>query len=262
MAMAAAERTDKPVYIVPIVWKYRFVGDVSRRAHREMRLIERALELPSPEEVSVAARFYALQTNILAMRMRRFGFAPPASSADFFECQREFQSHLLGVLASRYHVEAGESIDRTIARFARTIRTQISAQRGTATHATLREDLEMAEEAKRLGEFSQGVYGGAMLTQEQIFESLKRTRDRLMRSGWKNALANMLPRPFGPRVVHIGVPEPIRVTPVSRHERDDYEAALLELTRASMQAKLDEINERNAASVAAYAHPNPFVRLD
>src|SRR5471032_306766 len=39
MAMKATERTDKPVFIAPLVWKYRYVGDVSRRINREMRLI-------------------------------------------------------------------------------------------------------------------------------------------------------------------------------------------------------------------------------
>ena len=72
----------------------------------------------------------------------------------------------------------------------------------------------MADEAKRLGEFSRDVYGTTTLSQEQLFESLKRTRDRLLRRGWKNSIANMLPRPFGPRVVHVGVPDRDEEVPV------------------------------------------------
>ena len=105
---------------------------------------------------------------------------------------------------------------------------------------------------------SREVYGTPTLTQEQLFESLKRTRDRLLRRGWKNVVANMLPRPFGPRVVHIGVPEPILVARVGARERAAYEAALLELARGSMQATLDGINARIAPDVGRHAHANPF----
>jgi hypothetical protein len=89
MAMNAAERTEKPVYIVPLVWKYRFVGDVSRRMHREMQLLEDGLELPRGELTSVPRRFHALQVNVLAMRMKRFGYGD--STGDFFERQAAFQ---------------------------------------------------------------------------------------------------------------------------------------------------------------------------
>jgi len=67
-----------------------------------------------------------------------------------------------------------------------------------------------------------------------------------------------MPRPFGPRVVHVGVPEPIRVSAVGAADAEDYETSLLERTRARMQEKLDEINARIASDVARFAHPNPF----
>ena len=56
--------------------------------------------------------------------------------------------------------------------------------------------------------------------------------------------------------VHVGVPEPIRVVAVKAHERADYQAALLELTRASMQASLDDINRRVAPAVEGLAVEN------
>jgi hypothetical protein len=69
----------------------------------------------------------------------------------------------------------------------------------------------------------------------------------------------MLPRPFGPRVVHIGVPEPILVVPVGREERAEYETALIDFTQALMQDKLDEINRRIAEEVRRFSYDNPFV---
>ncbi len=277
MAMQAADRTERPVYIVPLVWKYRYIGDVSGRMHREMAIIERALDLPTMPGVSVAKRFHALQLNLLAARMRSFGYEDACPSASFFERQRAFQLHLVRELMSRYRVEPSESMDRTIARLKSVILSEAKDLHSSQPEAgpSLRSlrlrsgqagrqisspslDLLQADEARRLGEMSADVYDTPLLTQEQISECLKRTRDRLMRRGWRNALANMLPCPLGARVVHVGVPEPICVTTVHRHERGDYEAALLELTRASMQSALDDINRRIAPAVEAFAVENPF----
>ena len=243
MAMRAVHETDKPVYIVPLVWKYCFTADVSARLHREMRIIERALELPATETSDVAQRFAALHENILASRMTRFGYADEQPSAGFFERQRAFQAHLVRDLSARYATEPAATMDRTIARL----------KCAAVNH---RDDAARAEEAKRLGEMSEEVYGAPTLTQEQMSECLKRTRDRLMRSGWRNVLANTLPCPLGARVVHVGVPQPIRVVAVKRHEQAEYEVALLELTRASMQAALDDINCRIASAVKAFAVRN------
>jgi hypothetical protein len=145
----------------------------------------------------------------------------------------------------------------------RTIRTQIAtahlAGANASTVRVLHRDMEMAEEAMRLGEFTRECYGAATLTQEQLSESLKRMRDRLLRRGWGHTVARMLPRPLGARVVHVGVPEPIRVARVKPAERASYEDALLELTRASMQDRLDEINRDIEPDLVAFRHPNPFI---
>lgn len=248
MACAAAARTEKPVYIVPIVWKYRYVGDVSRRLHREMQIIERALALPTGCDASLATRFHALQTDILESRIRDLGIDASNAPIDFFERQAWLQRELVARLEQRYNTEPADSTDKHIARLIRAVRGRQPLDRA---------DLAIAEEARRLGEFTRDVYGSPRLTQEQISESLKRIRDRLVRRGWRNALANMLPRPLGPRVVHVGVSEPLRV------DRGEHagagEAMLLQLARSRMQASLDEINSRIANDVGRFAVPNPFV---
>ncbi|MEP7002790.1 MAG: hypothetical protein ABI969_20025 [bacterium] len=255
MAMKAAELTDRPVFIVPIVWKYRYVGDVSRRMHREMRIIEDALGLPRREEldVSLSWRFQALQLNILSRQMRHFGFTETDSDRDFFDRQAEFQQYLITTLEQRCSIEHSSHTDKRITRLARAIRANFAESTGEERTSS-KHDLAIAEEAKRLGEFTREVYGTPVLTQEQLYESLKRTRDRMLRRGWKSVLANMLPRPFGPRVVHVGVPEPIRVERVQESEKPAYEAALLETARARMQAKLDDINRRIVGG--RYVHAN------
>jgi hypothetical protein len=258
MATKAAAVTHKPVFIVPIVWKYRYVGDVSRRMHREMRILEDGLRLPRHEELSVPLRFHALMLNILTRQMRLFNHEERHTGADFFDRQRAFQHSLIETLEQRHAVEHCADTDKRLSRLMRAIRATLASATGEA-RTSAKHDLAMAEEAKRLGEFSREIYGTPTLTQEQLFESLKRTRDRLLRRGWKNVMANLLPRPFGPRVVHIGVPEPIRVVQVGGPETAAYEVALLELAHARMQAKLDQINARIASDVQRFAHANPFV---
>lgn len=264
MAMSASALSDKPVFIAPLVWKYRYVRDVSRRMHREMRILEDGLGLPRLERLSVALRFQALQLNILAGQMRRFSYEEGPACGDFFDRQRAFQLFLIETLEQRHSVEGSPDTDKRITRITRAIRATLSESMGDETpvgvtrRASLKSDLEMAEEAKRLGEFTREVYGTPALTQEQLYESLKRTRDRLLRRGWKNTIANMLPRPFGPRVVHVGVPEPILVTPGDAAQSKDYETRLLMLARTRMQEKLDEINARIASDVQRFSHKNPF----
>jgi hypothetical protein len=263
MALMATERFDKPVYIVPIVWKYRYVGDISGRLMREMQVIERALGLAAPQRLSVVQRFHVLQLNVLVRQMRHFGFSDDVASDAFFKRQLAFQRWLIGQLERRYIVESTLDVDKRIARFASVIRRalgQAKTESGAAELRTqLKHDLAIAEEAKRLGEFSEEVYGSDMLTQEQLSESLKRIRDRLMRKGWKNVLSNMLPSPLGPRIVHVAVPKPVRVMPNEAPTLGDYERRLLVLTRMRMQRALDEINERIAPEVGRFAHVNPFV---
>jgi hypothetical protein len=270
MAIKAAERTEKPVYIVPLVWKYRYTRDVSARIDREISIIEAGLSLPATNGLRVPQRFLALQRNVLTARMVHFGLEHATSDGDFFARQQAFQQYLLHSLEQRHLVsddatDSTDTLDRRIARFARTIRDRLVALRGDpspgalAQRETLKRDYAIADEAKRLGEFNRETYGGPTLTQEQISESLKRTRDRLLARDWKDTLGKMLPRPLGPRIVHVAVPEPIRVARVEGAESKGYEEILLQLTRKRMQDALDEINARIATSVDRYRCENPFV---
>src|SRR6185503_11227728 len=95
---------------------------------------------------------------------------------------------------------------------------------GDAARAeTLKDDLAMAEEAKRLGKFTREVYGARPeLTQEEIGECLKRLRADLLKGGLGNAVENMAPKPYGTRTLHVRVPEPIRVDLKSGETSEQY----------------------------------------
>ena len=231
---------------------------MSARAHREIELIERELSLDDGKNLSIAERFHLLQQNVLRRQMMAFGF-DDAGEDDFFSRQQAFRSHLIDDLSSRYEVGASESIERTVERLRRAI-ADLRANRGSDPQ--LAPDLAKAEEAARLGGFEREVYDTPMLSQEQIFESLKRIRAALMRRGAANTLHNYLPAPYGPRIAHVRVPEPIAIDAdracADVAEGSAYVAWLIEETRARMQRELDRINREIAADVVALSHANPF----
>jgi hypothetical protein len=246
----------RPTYIVPMIWKLRYTQDVSAAIHREMKSIERALDLPLAVGLRVADRFAELQHNILARQMARFGFdARALRGLDLFNRQDAFRAWLVADLQSRYCVQLGDSMERTIHRLRRAIIERASDD--------VTGDLARAGEAARLCGFTRELYGTPMLTQEQLFESLKRHRATLMRAGARNVAHNFLPTPYGPRVAHVRVPEPILIDPARANvdddaSRDAYVRELLDETRRRMQSALDSVNAERAVDAWAFSHPNPF----
>jgi hypothetical protein len=231
MACEAARRagpSGKPVYIVPIVWRVSYVDDISEALHAEMEYIEQYLGLPLSEDINVFQRFRSLQEGILLRQMHAFGFDHSwVAGLDFFARQDAFRDWLIEDLETRYTIERCDSVERLLARFKRAIPPELTSDRAKV------------DEAMRLGGFCREVYARKPLTQEQMAESLKRHRATLVKRGWKNVLHNFLPTPFGPRVVHVRVPEPILVDAV-RAEREgaEYAHALLATTHERMQGML------------------------
>jgi hypothetical protein len=237
MACAAARQAGpagKPVYIVPIVWRISYLDDISEALHAEMQHIERYLGLRESDAVNVVERFRALQEGILLRQMHAFGFDHTwVAGLDFFARQDAFRDWLMEDLETRYTIERCDSIERLLARYKRAIPPELKSDRAKV------------EEAMRLGGFSRDVYARKPLTQEQIAESLKRHRATLVRRGFRNVLHNFLPTPFGPRFVHVRVPEPILVDP-SRAAREgaEYARVLLAMTHERMQGMLRAHDDR------------------
>jgi hypothetical protein len=278
MACEAARRgvvegEERPVYVVPIVWKLEYVGDVSARLHAEMHRIERSLGLDLDRHPHVGEHFRWLQERVLKKRMLEFGFDPASvNGLDFFLRQDVFRTWLMDDLGSRYPIEAHVSVERRLTRFKRAISAERRALRhddtedGRVRRAALTLDLSRADEASRLDGLSREVYGTRQLNQVQMAESLKRHRATLMTGGLRNTIHNFLPTPLGARVAHVRVPDPIRIDSVrasgTLDEREAYVASLIALTRDRMQEALDSINRERAGEVAKYSIPNPLFVSD
>ena len=268
-ARGGAAGDPRPVYIAPIVWKLRYLGDIRQRLHAEMNLIERHLGLECDHHPNIAEHFRRLQERVLTKQMLKFGFdSASVAGHDFFSRQKAFRQWLMDDLHRRYSIEEHDSLERTLTRFKRAISAERqSVQRdgstgGRARQAALKLDIDRAEEASRLDGYCRDVYGTRQLSQEQIAESLKRHRATLVADGLRNAIHNALPTPFGPRVAHLRVPEAIRIDPArasgSQEVRRAYVASLIGLSRRRMQEAVEAIGREIAPEVESYSVPNPF----
>lgn len=253
MAVDAAARVangeERPVYIVPLVWKLSYTGDVSTGIHADMAHIERELNLPSGDGYTVRERFRRLQENVLRVQMTRFGFDDgPVANLDFFARQEAFRAYLTDELASRHGMPRRALDERALRRLAKTVADRQARAR--------------VREAERLGGFSRAVYDTPTLAQEHIHESLKRIRADLVTRGARNVAHNFLPTPYGPRVAHVRVPGPILIDPRlaagSEHDRAAYAAHLTERTHTAMQEALDTVNREIGPDVDHFRRPNPF----
>ena len=256
MALEAARRSissgdGRPVFIAPIVWRVRYTRDASTGLHRDMSVIERALGLPAGDSLSVSERFGVLQANVLATRMARFRFgARSVAGLDFFSRQAAFRAWIVDDLLSRHSIEPGESIEHTIHRLARLPFDY--------------DDRARVSEAARLGGFAAAIYDTPTLAQEEIAESLKRLRASLVRGGPRNTVHNALPKPHGPRIAHLRVPDPLRIDAARASAdgaaRASYRDELLARTRNAMQQQLDALGHELASETDRFRHANPFYR--
>lgn len=109
----------------------------------------------------------------------------------------------------------------------------------------------LAKTLRRSVRFDPSWYARPELTQEQVAENVKRLRADYCFTGLADNVHRFVPRPVGPRIAHIRVPESIDVT-ASGIESPE---ALLADLRERMQRTLDEMA---AQLPAGRRYPNPF----
>ena len=239
----AREGGDRPVFIVPLVWKLRYVALTSApRCIATCAASSARSAFRAASSLTVATRFHRAagehpraavpnDSAIAAVAARDDGLLRSAARVPSLARRRSRDALLRSSRAT--------SIDRRIHRLDRAIHAERSRLRAGARDpdsstlaAQVRDDQARVDEAhptRRI--LARDRTPRATLSQEQIAESLKRLRAALVRRGTVNTLHNYLPRPYGARVAHVRVPEPIRDRPAAclgRTTRGAYAAELLE----------------------------------
>lgn len=271
MALEAAQRSSaaspaRPVYVVPVVWWYRFTRDVHAALGRELDLVERKLGHRGRRDADPAERVLDLYTAMLERDERQW-ILPAAPELPFAARQKS----MLTALSVRLHAQldamgfaALESdADDTFAPSRTAVRRADRWLRDPSSKtAPARNQIRaMTKTLRRTMRLDPSWYRSAQLTQEQVAENVKRLRADYCFTGFDDNLHRFVPRPVGPRVAHIRVPQPIdvtaRIAPGSAAGVDDADALLAEL-RQRMQRTLDDLAAQLPAAAGARTYPNPL----
>ena len=249
-AQLRARGEQRPVWLVPVAWRFTFRGDVRRGLARDMRKLERGLSLPSGDRLGTPERFAALMRHLLARQCERLGLAVPGERDDYFAAQARVIGSLVRALAERYG-ELDEDWTRALFQLRRAMR-----ERAATDPEGVRRDRTLVAELQRLTGFDPVLYDRPELSQERIAEVLKRTRSSLLTRGFANALHNTVPVAVGTRTAHVRVAEPIAVHAEAAGDGAAARAALLAGHRARLQALLDQLGDELAASGSIRRLPN------
>lgn len=253
------ERGDaRPVFVVPLVWRLRFLADPRAGLRREMAHIERALGLPAGRG-AVEDRFAALLGRLLARQCRRLALAAPAfdpaaPGAAYFPAQAATLAALREALAA---VHGPLEADPTRAQHQ--LRKSIRVLAGSDPEGARRDRRRLAE-LQRLHGFDPALYDRRALAPERLAEVLKRIRSALVTRGARNALHNLVPVAVAPRLVHVRVPEPLAVHEAFAAGGDEAgtRARLLGTLHARLQRGIEELRDLFGEADRARALPNPL----
>jgi len=246
--------------------KYFFVEDVSAALADEISLIERKLDFSSDRQARLEDRLFQLQRRILTRQLTalKSEFAElEITPRNFFEVQRQFQGELLERLRTTYGERTGE-LPAQLRSYEKEIKLLRPAKRAEPDDPSLRrykEESKLVAEIRRLDTFQADVYATETLTQEQIAETLKRTKRDLVNFTTLDGLHNVMPVAAGWRKVILRCGEPINVRErLEQHRGDSAELSeqLLIEFRQRMQAKLDELVAMSKPVTERFARPNPF----
>lgn len=257
-----AEGTGRPVFIAPVVYKYVFDHEVTKGLHKEMKGIEKRLQLPSGEKRSLEERFFELHKNLLLSQEKRFELpaaksTEPVTSSNYFDRQKQLHDFLRDDLVSRYGNVPG-SDHRWIFK----METVVKKAEGVSPEQKKHDD-DKLKEMRRLFEFSEELYGTKTLTQEEIAESLKRVKRDLIRDSSREIFRNYFPVAVGQRSACIRAAEPVNVSEalsLAGGDSPEFRVELLKEVHSRMQKRLTELKEELHPSQSRYERPNPFCR--
>src|SRR5262245_13473117 len=214
-ARVRASGETRPVWLVPVAWRFTFRRDARRGLTQDMTRLERGLELPRGDRLDVPERFAALMRGLLARQCERLGLSAPVERDGYFAAQARAIDALRRALAERYG-ELDADFTRATFQLRRAMR-----EAAVMDPDGVRRDRFRLTELQRLAGFDPALYDRAELAQERVNEVLKRMRSSLLTRGLANAIHNTVPIAPGPRTVHVRVAEPIEVRAEGEGEYGD-----------------------------------------
>ena len=239
MAIDAAQKCqdreiEKKVFIVPLVWKIVYDEDVRSALGRAISRLEKILNLPGTESLSLGKRYVTLHQNLLLQQMKKFSSESGDNPPRLDDAQRFFDS-LFEELSLKYEVSGPKAeIHKLLHRLYK-----------KAKELKNRRDADAVIELQRLAAYSRDTFEKKFFYQEEIAEGLQFIRQIFLTGGY-DSVRSMLPKPFGWRTVHLRVPPPLEISLLLRasQDRSELRASLLEELKQSMDRALCELNDK------------------
>ena len=285
MAFEAADQTcrtrhPRPVHILPVVWKMRFLDDVSAALHREMAYVEKRLNMKDGQGLSIEKRLFEAQCELLTRAERTWGRNSSGEGLPYAQRHAFLMDTLLGVAEARLDL-VGRALDVVVRTYLTRLESQgrysefISRLRRVERTARARrkagepvsEDTTRAiKTLQQLAMFMPEIYPGERVTQENLAESIKRIRQVYCRGTLRDELNALLPRAAGPRVAHVRVAPALNINAYWLKTVDAPQSKIAE-TRQRIQddlakaldSTLDGLNTELETMKPPVSYANPFL---
>ncbi|AZO43243.1 hypothetical protein EJ076_20165 [Mesorhizobium sp. M7D.F.Ca.US.005.01.1.1] len=240
---------DFKVWIAPVVWKLAFTGNVEAALAKECAYVEKSLNIERHATDTLPQRIHHIYSTLLTRDEAAWGMP-----SDEGQTYAERQQGLIIELARRL----GESIspEAAITDTTELLRRARRWQRENTGDAEGQKQVRtLADAVQRLQRVGPWASTNPRITQEEIAEHLKRTRNDYCRGGLRDTMNRFIPQPAGPRCAYIRVPEALGL-----HEyAGSIEDAVAELHRRMQEAITSTVTEL-AAKGSFIFYPNPFYR--
>ena len=285
MAFEAAVRTattryPRQVYALPVVWKMRFLHDVSDALHREMAYVEKRLNLPSGAALSLEKRVFAAQCEMLTRAERKWGRNSAGEGLNYGRRYEYLVDTLLRVAEGRLELfgDALEGEDRTYrtrlestGRYAEfTVRFRRAEKKLRArrkANEPVNADVSLSVKTlQKLLMFGPELYTGERVTQEHLAEIIKRLRQVYCRGTLRDELNAHLPVAAGPRVAHVRVAPALNINAywlksvnVSEKELAAIKQQILGDFARGLDSTLENLTKELATQYPGITYENPFL---
>ena len=243
----AQNGSERPVYIAPLVYKYRFLTDETDALHEALTYLEQGLGM-IPSRGPLERRLGDVYQTLNARMARKYDLTVP--QGPFWTRHGALARGLAGLLCRRLGMDMPQGDDFDVAEAV--LRQAKRHRRGAPLRKRGPQIGKLADDLQKILRLQPWMYPGESFSQELIAECIQRLRSDWLRNRFKDRFHAFVPQPVGPRVAHIRVLDPIRV-------EAGCDAPAPEALRAVLQTGLDALNAEIAPQKKGAMRKNPFV---
>lgn len=234
---------EKPVYIVPVVWKLSFNKNVLKELHKEISFIEKNLHFQNSSELDITQRLYGLFLTQFQQIASKYDIFTQSNS--IVEIQQQIKNQLIQKIANELNYSLSSDFILDLKKLNQ-----------------LNRDIKNKDIKKQLSDLTNVSdfkfhYYSEKISQENIAELLKKFRIRFCTKGFLNNFHKFIPVPVSDRTAFIEVPDAICLNDVIGYKNMSKDEVLTELQNR-MQNQLNIINSKLVENNKVIFYNNPL----